>query len=435
MPATPYNDTGVVDSPWDGPANEARLSNAHGKDVYEQMYAWRDPDADPDTKVAYSLPHHMVDARARVQQANVNAVRNALSRLPQSNIPQADRAAVESHLQRHLDKFNASQSSSAASAGAMLRLQAAARAWAIDPRTLPALCELSSADFDEFIASRVELLPEAEFEAMRGRASARAGDVATVPLKGVLMPPIGGLLGLLMGAGGLQAFQSQLSEAANDPEVGVIVLDVDSPGGMVDQIPETAEMVRAAKARKPVVAVANTQAASAAYWLASQADEIVVTPSGDVGSIGVYTLHRDLSEQHAMKGIAPTLISAGKYKVEGNPFEPLNDSARSAMQADVDDYYRMFTGAVADGRGVSAEEVRSGYGEGRSLHAKQAVSAGLADRVATLADTVRRVTSPAGRAALDKRRADPAEAAVELPAVTYTPDERERLLTVMGQHA
>ena len=98
---------------------------------------------------------------------------------------------------------------------------------------------------------------------------------------------------------------------------------------MVDQIPETAAQTRAARAQKPIVAVANTQADSAAYWLASQADEIVVTPSGEVGSIGVYQMHRGLSEAHAMRGIAPTLVSAGKYKVEGNPYEPFGRRGQS----------------------------------------------------------------------------------------------------------
>src|SRR5581483_8663120 len=97
--------------------------------------------------------------------------------------------------------------------------------------------------------------------------------------------------------------------------------------------------------------VANTQIGSAAYWLASQAHEIVASPSSEVGSVGVYQLHRDVSKAMDAAGVKHTLVSAGKYKVEGNPYEPLAGEARDAVQQVVDDYYGMFVKAVADGRG------------------------------------------------------------------------------------
>lgn len=316
---------------------------------------------------------------------------------------------------------------SPAVASAAVRVFADCRAWAVDLRALAALYELDAA----LIASEAQLGAVA---AQQARPARSGGGVAIVPLKGVLMPQMGGLFALLFGGTGLQTFQTQLSDAALDPDIGAIVLDVDSPGGMVDQIPETADQIRSAREAKPVVAVANTQMASAAYWLASQADEIVVTASGEVGSVGVYELHRDLSEAYAMDGVKPTLVSAGEYKVEGNPYEPLNDEARSSMQADVDDYYRMFVRAVARGRGVDVPPIDGkAFGGGRSLHARQSVTAGLADRIGTLGDTVRRVASPAGRAALDQRRAAQSLQEPSPQPVTYTSSERERLLAVMGQ--
>jgi len=300
------------------------------------------------------------------------------------------------------------------------------RVWAISPAVLAALLDL---DGSLFAHGQV-----AELEAARKKAaSAGGGGVGVVPLHGVLMPGGGGLLSLLFGGGGLESFQSDMRQAVADDSIDVIVMDVDSPGGMVDHIPETAAQIRAARAVKPVVAVSNTQADSAAYWLASQADEVSVTPSGEAGSIGVYRLHRDLSEAHAMRGIKPTLVSAGKFKVEGNPYEALDDGAREQFQAEVDDYYGMFTADVAKGRGVAVADVKSGYGEGRALHAKQAVQAGIADRVETLQDAVRRVAHPRGRAALEDRRAAHHELEESGPAqVAYTPDERRRLLAVLA---
>ena len=433
MPATPFRDTPVVDQAWDGPGNEARIPNDAGRAVLERMYAWRDPDGDEDTKAAYALPHHMVLDNGRVGAANINGVRNALSRLTQSRIPEADHDDVKSVLQRHIDKFNGDSGGSSDALGldpaivtSAISVFADCRAWAMDPRAFAAMYDLDRA----LLATEAQFANSPAAQARRGARS--GGGIAVVPLKGVLMPQMGGLFALLFGGGGLQTFQTQFSDAALDPDVDAIVMDIDSPGGMVDQIPETADQIRAARAIKPVVAVANTQTASAAYWLASQADEIVVTPSGSIGSIGVYELHRDLSAAHEQAGIKPTLISAGRYKVEGNPYEPLGDEGRAAIQSDVDDYYRMFTAAVARGRGVSADDVRNGYGEGRSLHARQAVTAGIADRVGTLGDTVRRIASPAGRAALDQRRAQSSEPSPD-PVVTYTSTERERLLAVMGQ--
>jgi capsid assembly protease len=451
VPPTPHKDTAVVDTPWDGAATETRLSNDAGQATYEQVYAWRDPDRDPDTKAAYKLPHHEVADDGRPGPANVNGVRAALGALAGARggvqIPDGDQATIRANLNKHLAKFDEQNGDDddgdgdgarSLDAESYLTLRyavnvpLAGKIWAIDPGRLTALVALDG-----------RTVSHAAFNAAARAAPPANGapsgaSVAVVPLHGVLTPAPGGLLSLLFGGGGLAAFQGKLKAAAVNPDVGAIVLDVDSPGGLVDQIPETAAQIRAVKAQKPVVAVANTQADSAAYWLASQADEIVVTPSGEVGSIGVYNLHRDLSGAHAMQGVVPTLISAGKYKVEGNPYQALDDGARDAIQSDVDDYYGMFTADVARGRGVDQSDVQNGYGEGRSLHAKQAVRAGLADRVDTLESTVRRVASPAGRRALDERRADRAldgRDVGELAAAfepAYSAEERNRLLAVLA---
>ena len=237
------------------------------------------------------------------------------------------------------------------------------------------------------------------------------GGVAVVDLMGMIMPEASGLFALLFGAAGLNTFQTELRHAIADPDVKAVVMNVDSPGGLVDHVPETAAMIRQAREAKPIVAVANTQAASAAYWLASQAHEVVVTPSGEVGSVGVYQRHMDMSGALEQAGIKPTLISAGKYKVEGNPYEPLGDEAKAAAQQAVDDFYGMFVKDIAAGRGIEPEEVDENYGQGRQLLAKRAVKAGLADRVATLGQTVQRLQS--GRAVV--KRIQGAPSALEWP--------------------
>ena len=143
---------------------------------------------------------------------------------------------------------------------------------------------------------------------------------------------------------------------------------------------------------KRIVALVNGMAASAAYWIASQADEIISIPSGMSGSIGVFTAHEDLSVALEQNGVKMSLIYAGKHKVDGNPFEPLSDEHRAFMQGRVDEAYAQFVKDVARGRGVTPAEVRTGFGQGRALTAKDAKAAGLVDRVATVDETLARLS-------------------------------------------
>ena len=179
-----------------------------------------------------------------------------------------------------------------------------------------------------------------------------------------------------------QTIQAALRAAAADPTIDVLVLDIDSPGGEVFGIEELANDVAAFP--KPVVAVANSLAASGAYWIASQAHRLVVTPSGEVGSIGVYGMHIDASGALEQAGLRPTLVSAGRFKTEGTLFAPLSEEGRAAMQGRVDDYYAAFVRAVARGRGVPAPVVQDGFGEGRLVGAEQALRMGMVDAIATL---------------------------------------------------
>lgn len=232
----------------------------------------------------------------------------------------------------------------------------------------------------------------------------QSGSVAVLPLIGIIAHRIGTAGDISTEGTSVQGFTKRFRDAVADAGVGSIVIDVDSPGGAVDGVPELADEIFNARGTKPIVAVANTFAASAAYWLAVQADELVVTPSGEVGSIGVFGMHEDISEALAMKGVRTTLISAGKFKTEGNPFEPLTEEARDAMQAAVDGFHDMFVKAVARGRGVKPGEVRKGFAEGRTVLAREAIDEGMADRVATLDQTVARLRGKPRRAAASAAR-------------------------------
>lgn len=269
--------------------------------------------------------------------------------------------------------------------------------WALRPETLTAILEVLA------LRSTGDRLSREEIDA---RVGARAPVTGTVKTGGIAVIPIHGVISHranmfsdVSGMASIERFRARLRESLADSSIGSIVLDVDSPGGAVDGVPEMAEELRDFRGQKPIVAVANTQAASAAYWLASQADELVVSPSAEVGSIGVFAAHEDWSAALEDVGVKTTLISAGKHKVEGNPFEPLGEEARAAIQARVDDYYSMFLSAVAKGRGVKVSAVRGGFGEGRMVGAEEAVRVGMADRIATLDQTLTRLQGkPKGKA-------------------------------------
>lgn len=266
--------------------------------------------------------------------------------------------------------------------------------WAVREEALPSIAAVLRGAKPDAPVEREEGAEEA-----RERGCQVHGGVAVISLRGLIMPGAS-LLSLLMGGGGLQVFRRQLREAVESDEVASILIDVDSPGGYIDLVPETAAEIRAARDEKPVVAAVNTSAASAAYWLASQAGEVVVTPSGQVGSIGVFTIHTDWSKYDEDLGIKTTIIRAGKYKAEVNPYEPLSEEAEAYLQERVNDTYATFLAEVGKGRGVQAKQVRSEFGEGRMVKAKDAVKRGMADRVDTFEGALTRLArgKSAGRA-------------------------------------
>lgn len=285
--------------------------------------------------------------------------------------------------------------------------------WAIRPSVLAVIVDILSFRVagGRFTPAEIDArVSQAQTE--RDTVVSEPAGVAVIPLHGVIIPRADEFAEM-SGATSVSSLRRSLRVALATPEVGAIVLDVDSPGGAVSQIPEIADEIYDARGQKPIFAVANTMAASGAYWIASQVDEFYVSKSGLVGSIGVITAHDDLSAAMEMEGIRTTLISAGKYKDEGNPFEALGDEARAHIQSQVDEFYGMFVKAVARGRGTTAKAVRSGFGQGRVFGITDAQAEGMVDGVASLEEVVKK----AMRAS--RRQSNAAAAA----GPTHVPDE------------
>lgn len=264
--------------------------------------------------------------------------------------------------------------------------------------------------------------PEAATRLVPARRS--VGSVAVIPLAGYLTPKPT-LFSILFGGTSVEAFAREVVAALNDPTIGAVVLDVDSPGGEVYGVSEAAAAIRAARGGKPLIAVVNHMAASAAYWLASQADEIVSTPSGMSGSIGAFVAYLDQSAAMEKAGVKVEVIKHGRRKAEGVASGPLSQEAIDGLQATVDYFGQLFEADVAKGRTngarrVGVEAVRKDYGEGALMTADKAMASGLVDRIGTLADVVQRVANgyKPGAAAPAAEEPAPAVAAVDETAET-----------------
>lgn len=208
------------------------------------------------------------------------------------------------------------------------------------------------------------------------------GGIAVIEISGPLVSRPSGWCSPLSYSEIAAAFAGALA----DGNVSAIVLRIDSGGGEASGCFDLADMIHAARGQKPMTAVIDDRACSAAYAIASACDEIVLSRTACVGSVGVVAYHEDRSGADRMAGVVVEYVYAGAHKIDGNPHGPLTDQARAAVQAEVGRLYEMFVEAVARNRGLSVEAVQAT--EAGVYFGADAVAAGLADRVGTLADVL-----------------------------------------------
>jgi signal peptide peptidase SppA len=271
---------------------------------------------------------------------------------------------------------------------AHILLAVAAEFWAIDEAKLDQIVAFLAlqADGEKLSAEEVQarITKQSERDVAR-----RDGSVAVLPLRGVIANRMN-MMSDISGGTSSEGFGRMFDAAMADDGVKAIILDVDSPGGVVSGTDELSSKIFAARGAKPIIAHVNPMAASAAYWIATSAEEMVLNPSAEVGSIGVMGIHDDVSAALEKLGVKKTLIKAGKYKGEAAPFQPLSEEAIAHRQSQVNAYYDKFVRAVARNRNVSLAAVKDGFGQGRMVMAEQAVAEGMADKIATLEETLAR---------------------------------------------
>nr|BDD45817.1 hypothetical protein 16 [bacterium] len=256
--------------------------------------------------------------------------------------------------------------------------------WAIMPEMLETIHEI--------VANHVhgEKADLATIEAQLGRklentysVEVRDG-VAVIPVHGTLAKRMSFFMAV-SGGTSTEMLLNDFREAVRSDDVEAILLDIDSPGGTVDGTKALADEIYGARGTKPIVAYGNGLMASAAYWIGSAADHVIVEPTATVGSIGVITIHTDVSKAEERYGYKNTVITAGKFKAIGNQYEPLTKFGRQYIQERLDYLYSIFIDETARNRGKSVKEALA-MADGKIFIGKQAVDIGLADAIGSFDD-------------------------------------------------
>jgi ClpP class serine protease len=294
-------------------------------------------------------------------------------------------------------------------------------AWAIRPEALAAICRLAERDdiTPEAVAAAMHFSDAFQKQAVarftgqrldRTVTASRRGRIAVVPVTGPIVR-YADLFSSASGGTSVETLASDFAAALDDPKSDAVLLAVDSPGGEISGVAEMAEMIHRARTIKPVWAYVSDLGASAAYWLASAADQIVLAQTAAVGSIGAVAAVKDPAKS---KGEIEFVSSVSPNKRA----DPTTESGRAQLQQLVDTLGEIFVADVARFRAVDPETVVRRYGAGGLLIGQGAVDAGMAERLGSFEDTLDDL-----HAHLDGLDA---EAAAPEPAADDGPSRRKR---------
>lgn len=205
-------------------------------------------------------------------------------------------------------------------------------------------------------------------------------DIAIIPIMGGLTHRMTFIDAMC--TGGLSSYEGLrrgFDEALADESIKTIVLHIDSGGGEASGCFELARHIMASRGQKKIIAYVDEFACSAAYALASSAEEIIASPDADVGSIGVIMVHQELTKAFEKNGVTINVIKAGEFKGMGSPFQTLSEESKERLQKRINDTYATFTGFVAESRNLSEEAVKNT--EANVYSAQEALELGLINSI------------------------------------------------------
>ena len=210
------------------------------------------------------------------------------------------------------------------------------------------------------------------------------GNTAVIPVFGVIARRASMVNNISQPKGtSVESILNDFNHALNNADVKKIILNIDSPGGSADGIDELSDAIYNARGTKEIVAYTDGGMDSAAYWIGSSASKIYATKGADIGSIGVYTVLRDLSVYEHNAGIKTTLVRAGKYKAIGHPSKPVTKEDEGIVQERVDLIYNSFRDAVKRNRNMTDDQIDA-VATGRTWMGSQAIENGLIDGIVSL---------------------------------------------------
>ena len=269
---------------------------------------------------------------------------------------------------------------------------------------------------------------------------------AVIDVSGPLFPT-SNFLTKLFGMTSYADIRASVYAAATDQEVQSIMLNVDSPGGSVSGVKETADVIRKVAGHKPLAAHTDGSMMSGAYWLGSAASFITATELSSVGSIGVILVHQEISKMLENEGVKVTVLRQGRYKALGNPMEPLSDAARAHIENRMRTVYDVFVRDVASGRGRTVDFIAANAAEGKEFWGFEGVSVGLVDKVVSQEEALHLLQSnnhgtsvsvfmqPSEATAMRTNPALTPEQAVAALAAGGDPDELAGVISAAGEPA
>jgi signal peptide peptidase SppA len=229
--------------------------------------------------------------------------------------------------------------------------------------------------------------------------------IAVIPVLGTLVRR-SSYIGAASGLTSYHDIEAMAEAAFADPMVKAVLLEIDSSGGEAGGVFDLAQRLRqlAQTSGKPLWAIADEAALSAAYAIACAADRLWLTRTAEVGSIGVVAVHVDESVADAKAGLNYTFLHAGAHKVDGHPHAPLPAPVAADIQADIEQLHTQFIALVAGFRRLSVDAIRDT--EARVYRGEAALQAGLADQIGTRAEAItalqRQLAMSAGRSLRNK---------------------------------
>lgn len=274
--------------------------------------------------------------------------------------------------------------------------------WAITPMALETMIEIAARNeeltpeiisrsihgsiWEKYVDSQGRIsdfwaLESADYPLLEGsRRVSFADGIAILPVIGPIFPRAN--LMTLSGGSSVQSLAYDFNLALEHKDVKAIILNIDSPGGEVTGIAEFANMIHSAQEKKTIISYIYGMGASAAYWIASAGSEIVISGTGEAGSIGVVAAYTSRKNERTKKGIDDYEIVSSQSPNK-RP-DPSTEAGRAQIQTIVDNLADVFIASVAHNRGVEFADVLEEYGQGGMFVGQSAIDNGLADRIGNL---------------------------------------------------